>query len=139
MDPDGTLPDEQLATDRRHFTLHPCRDGTYSGEFRLTGPLGAKLTALLGPLARPRIDSLGDPGCDTVADQAAVSGARVAREVDERTFGQRMHDALDELCDRVLQSGTVTGIGGTPATVIITMTAENLLDGTATAPPPTAR
>lgn len=39
-----------------------------------------------------------------------------------------MHDALEEVCDRVLRAGDVTGSGGTPATVIVTVTVEDLLD-----------
>ena len=33
-----------------------CRDGSWAGTLRLTGALGAKLQALLGPLAKPRIN-----------------------------------------------------------------------------------
>jgi len=54
IDPDGTLPEEQLSRDRRHLSLRPTRDGDYVGEFRLTGVLGAKLCAVLRPLARRR-------------------------------------------------------------------------------------
>ena len=54
IDPDGTLPKDQLNQDRRHVEFHQCRDGSWAGTLRLTGPLGAKLQALLGPLAKPR-------------------------------------------------------------------------------------
>ena len=33
IDPDGTLPDEQLNADRRHFHLRPTKDGAWAGEF----------------------------------------------------------------------------------------------------------
>ena len=89
IDPDGTLPDDQLNADRRHFDLRRTRDGAWTGEFRLTGALGSKLSALLGPLARPRIDT-------------AVTGSPVDG-VDPRTTGQRWHDALEDVCDRVLR------------------------------------
>ena len=115
INPDGTLPDDQLSQDRRHVSLRRGRDGMYVGEFRLTASTGAKLSALLGPLAVPRIDSMGGPEEST------------RREVDARTYGQRMHDALDEVCQRVLQAGDVVGMGGTPATVIITVALEDLV------------
>jgi hypothetical protein len=115
IDPDGTVPDEQLSLDRRHFSLRRGRDGMYSGDFRLTASSGARLSALLGPLAVPRVDSVTTPDDPS------------RREVDTRTFGQRMHDALDEVCVRVLQAGDVVGMGGTPATVIVTVTLEDLV------------
>ena len=121
IDPDGTLPDEQLARDRRHFCLRATRDGDYVGEFRLTGVLGAKLSAVLRPLARPRTETI--PSAEGGVLSPTLSSS------DERTHGQRMHDALEDVCDRLLRSGGLPDSGGIPATVIVTMTLENLLDG----------
>ena len=119
IDPDGTLPDDKLQADRRHVTLHPTRDGGYVGEFRLTGGAGVKLQAVLGPLAKQRVNVTG-PG----------DGRRV-EEPDDRTLGQRMHDALEQLCDRILRTDTaVPDAGGTPATVIITLDLADLADKT---------
>lgn len=115
IDPDGSLPDEQLNADRRHLHLRQTRDGAWVGEFRLTGGLGTKLQTLLGPLAKPRIDAAVDP--TTPAAQA----------VDSRHHGQRMHDALEEVCDRLLRSADQPGTGGTPATVIVTIDWDDLL------------
>jgi hypothetical protein len=95
----------------------------YAGEFRLTPSAGAKLSALLTPLARPRIDTL-----PTSSAADADDNARTLTAVDERTFGQRQHDALEEICDRVLQAGDVVGVGGTPATVIVTIGLEELTE-----------
>ena len=106
LDPDGTLPNDELNTDRRYFHLRSTRDGAYVGDFRLTGTLGAKLKNLLDPLAKPRIDP---------------SGA-----VDPRSFGQRSHDALEDICDRQLRAGDVPDAGGIPATVIVTIDADDL-------------
>ena len=53
IDPDGTLPKDELNHDRRFVHLRPTRDGAWTGEFRLTGVAGAKLKALLDPLATP--------------------------------------------------------------------------------------
>lgn len=39
-----------------------------------------------------------------------------------------MHDALEDVCDRLLRSGTPPDSGGTPATVVVTITLEDLLD-----------
>ena len=118
IDPDGTLPKDQLNADRRHFHLRQTRDGAWTGEFRLTGSLGSKLQALLGPLAKPRIDT-----------SAECIGT--AATLDIRTHGQRMHDALEDVCDRLLRSdATLPDVGGTPASVIITVDLQDLLNKT---------
>ena len=41
-----------------------------------------------------------------------------------------MHDALEDVCDRLLRSDTIPDAGGTPATLIITIDIEDLLTGT---------
>ena len=46
IDPDGTLPDEDLQQDRRFLRLRPTKDGSYAGEFRLTADCGTKLLSL---------------------------------------------------------------------------------------------
>lgn len=120
IDPDGTLPDDRLNSDRRYFSIRPTRDGAYVGEFRLTGVLGAKLSAVLRPLAKPRVER--GAGCES-ADAAPLMVV-----TDERTHGQRMHDAMEDVCDRVLRSGDLPDTGGTPATVIVTVAADDLVD-----------
>ncbi len=118
IDPDGSRPAEELNTARRHFHLRPTTDGGWAGEFRLTGAAGAKLSALLGPLATPRIEP-------ELHDNPAVP-------VDTRTHGQRLHDALEDVCDRLLRGSNdpdtrIPDAGGTPATVIITVDLQDLL------------
>lgn len=74
---------------------------------------------MLGPLAKQRMN---------VTETA--DGQR-AEEPDLRTYGQRMHDALEAVCDRMLRSDTaVPDAGGTPATVIITFDLQDALDRT---------
>ena len=114
LDPDGNRPQDELVADRRDVRLSPCRDGSWRAELRLTGVLGSKLLALLTPLARPRATV---PGPDE----------SVVETVDERTHGQRTHDALEELCDRLLRAGNEPGTGGVPATVVVTIGYEDLL------------
>ena len=63
IDPDATLPPEQLNTDRRHLALRKTRDGMWTVEGRLTGPVGAKLRAVLSrspdPARRPSPSTTG--------------------------------------------------------------------------------
>jgi hypothetical protein len=113
INPDGTLPDDRLDHDRRHLIVKHTKSGAYVGEFRLTAEVGSKLVAVLGGLARPQHTSV------------LVDGKQVV-EADERAHPQRLHDALGELCDRVLRAGSVPGVGGAPASVIITVDHEDL-------------
>ena len=92
-------------------------DGGYAGEFRLTGEAGVSCRRCSGRW------------------RAAVMWPRPAMEAveepDDRTYGQRMHDALEQVCDRLLRADTaVPDAGGTPATVIITLDLADLLDKT---------
>ena len=119
IDPDGTLPDDQLQQDRRFFRMRPTKDGGYAGEFRLTGDCGSKLQALLHPVAKPRINT------------TRTAEGQLIEEPDPRSHGQRMHDALSEVCDRLLRSdNAVPDSGGTPATVIVIIDLDDLLNHT---------
>ena len=90
----------------------------YVGEFRLTGTLGAKLSAILSPLAKPRVNTTTTP-----------DGRRI-EQPDERHHGQRMHDALEEACDRLLRAGDLPASGGTPTSLVITIDWDNLREQT---------
>ncbi len=108
--------------------MRPTKDGAYAGEFRLTSDCGTKLLSLLHPLAKPRINS-------TRTDEG-----KLVEAPDPRHHGQRMHDALNDVCDRLLRSNNaVPDSGGTPATVIVTIDLDDLLKPRpATPSPPTA-
>jgi hypothetical protein len=99
LDPDGTLADDADRAARREFTLlkHP------DGSSRHRGELDAELTALLetlfDTLAAPVTDDTGQP--------------------DERTPGQRRHDALTDAMRRLLRSGTLPSPAGLATTLIL--------------------
>lgn len=114
IDPDGSLPDDELQADRRHLAFRRTRDGMWAVEGRLTGAVGAKLRAVLTPLAAPRTASV------------ALADGRQTEVEDPRHHGQRTHDALEEVCDRLLRSGTLPDTGGTPATVVVTINEASL-------------
>ena len=106
LDPDGTLADDAEHQRRRTATLVANRDG--SGELRahLTPSVFAHWQAVLDPLACPR--------------PADADGR------DTRTPGERMHDALADAAHRLLAGTALPATGGTPATVLITMTLDQL-------------
>lgn len=114
VDPDGTRPRDAVHTDRRALHLGRCRDGMTKLDGRLTPAAAARIRAILEPLAAPR------PHTEMTRDGTE----RLTPDV--RSREQRMHDALDEACARLLRAGDAPATGGTPATVIITITEEQL-------------
>ncbi|MGI8881532.1 MAG: DUF222 domain-containing protein, partial [Jatrophihabitans sp.] len=106
VDPDGTLPDDREHDRRRGGTLTVHRDGSGDLRVHFTPEAVAIVQAVVLPLAKPRPS--GDGGRD------------------ERTAGQRLHDAILDMARRLLSSGTLPTTGGTPATVLLTMTLEQL-------------
>ena len=106
LDPDGTQPDDADHARRRDLTLTRLSDGSA----RLTGYLTPGCTAV----TEAWLDALAAP-------VPAADG-----EPDRRTAGQRRHDALEDLGRRALRGGELPDSGGTPATVLLTMTLADL-------------
>ncbi|MDQ2838833.1 MAG: HNH endonuclease [Actinomycetota bacterium] len=103
LDPDGQLVDERRQQRLRSLQCVPNGDGMY----RLTGDLDAETSAL----AMTVLHSLAAP--------KTTDGDR-----DERSSAQRLHDAFRAVLKMALRSGQLPASGGIPATVLITMTAE---------------
>ena len=125
IDPDGSLPDDDRLRQARHFRMSHQTDGSVKGEFHLTAELGEKLKAVLDPLSAPRTTCLTTGGLD---DNGEPAGTTVL-EPDERTRGQRLHDAVEQMCDRLLRSTALPDSGGTPATAIVHINLDDLLGG----------
>jgi len=115
-DPDGAEPvDDQLQQDRRYVELRQRRDGMWQLRGKLTSTVGAQLTAILDPLAKPRNSAIDD------------ENGKLTQLPDERPYMQRLHDGLDEACGRLLKSKNQSSVGGVPASVIVTIDVEDLL------------
>ncbi len=106
LDPDGTRPGDADHARRRDLTLTRLADGSA----RLTGYLTPGCTAV----TEAWLDALGAP-------VPAADG-----QPDRRSAGQRRHDALHDIGRRALRGGELPDAGGTPATVLITMTLADL-------------
>jgi Domain of unknown function (DUF222) len=115
-DPDGPQPvDDQLQQDRRFLELKQRRDGMWHLAGRLTNTVGTQLNAILDPLTKPRTSSIDNPD-GTTTDIP-----------DQRPQVQRLHDALEEACARLLKAADQPSVGGIPASVIVTIGLDDLL------------
>ena len=80
---------------------------------------------MLDPLTQPRICPAGQ--AEPVAEGSAFITAGPLHDIDTRHYGQRLHDAFEDLCDRLLRAGDAVPAGGVPATVIVTIDLDDLL------------
>ncbi|MDQ1743584.1 MAG: hypothetical protein QOE23_1923 [Pseudonocardiales bacterium] len=110
LDPDGRLADEQSHQHRRFLSCVPGEDGMH----RLTADLDPETAAL----AMTVLHALAAPKPSTAGDR------------DERSAGQRLHDAFRSVLKLALRAGELPASGGIPATVLITMTADQFETGT---------
>jgi len=106
LDPDGQLVAEQDHQRRRSVALAVLPNGSGRLTGTLTGEAAAVWTTILDTLARP---------VTTDDDQS-----------DRRSPAQRRHDALLEAGRRLLRSGSLPDCGGAPATVLVTLTVDQL-------------
>ena len=128
IDPDGVLPaDEAEHRLRRFFHLKHRKDGSWAGDFRLTPDVGQKLAALLGPLTKPQTTRFQTEADNESSDSTSSATKHVV--ADERTQGQRQHDALAAVLDAALRTDDLPAAGGTPTTVLLTMSWEDFLSG----------
>jgi hypothetical protein len=107
LDPDGPNPtEERLQQAHRRLNLTRLPDSTGLLDGLLTPTCQAIWEAVLTPLAARRPDDALGP--------------------DQRTPGQRMHDAFEEAGRRLLKAGDLPDHAGLPAQLIITLTLTDL-------------
>ncbi len=149
LDPDGVAPDEAMRLRKRFLNIGPTRDGLA----RITGLVKAEVAAAIGAIAdtlnNPRVkaDGLGTddsvaesdadgPTQDALIDVGAVPGdagvvtesesATVADPTDDRTPGQKRHDALETAVEVALASRELPMLQGTSATIMVEVKEEHL-------------
>lgn len=106
LDPDGAQPRDEEQYRGRGYTLQQRASGQWVPSGTLTDDCAAVWTTLLNAMSAPQ------PSDDAIPD--------------DRTPAQRRHDAMLELGQRLLRSGTLPDCGGAPTTVLLSVTAEEL-------------
>lgn len=109
LDPDGIEPRERDNERRRAFGLRKNADGSSTPSGHLIAELTATLETIFDSLAAPVPAEQGLP--------------------DDRSPGQRRHDALTDALQRVLRSGTLPAAGGSPVTILARTTVRELTTG----------
>jgi hypothetical protein len=109
VDPDGAAPRDEDQHRRRDYALSQRGDGSWT--------VGRSVTDDFAAVWGPIIDSMSAP-------QASEDGIG-----DDRTPGQRRHDAMVELGARLLRSGWLPDAGGTPVTVLVRVDNEQFETG----------
>jgi hypothetical protein len=122
LDEDGPMPSDVERARRRFLTIS--RQGT-DGMSKVTGMLDpearATLDAVLAKLAAPGM-------CNPADEQPCVDGAPTEqhRAADDRSPGQRNHDALTAMGRALLASGKLGQHNGLPTSIIVTTTLKEL-------------
>jgi hypothetical protein len=110
LDPDGELEDHEHRRRNREVTVTVRSDGSSRLRGDATAELTEHLLLLFDSLAAPR------PETDGVKD--------------DRSAGQRRHDALLDGLQRLERAGQLPDTGGLSATILLTMTADAYTDAT---------
>lgn len=113
MDPDGVEPAFEEQLEARVLNFHTRADGCIAGNFVFTAAQGGVFAAAFDAFTRPKKPRFKDDG-----------EREREREVDERTRGQKMADALIEMVRGAVEQGDVPRVGGEAPIVVLHMTQE---------------
>lgn len=113
LDPDGAEPRDEQNERRREFGLREYADGSSKPYGFFTAEATLAWKAILEATAAPL------PATDGMAD--------------DRSAGQRRHDAMVEAAGRLLRSGLLPDAGGVPVTILATTTITELITRTGVA------
>ncbi|GAB7066740.1 HNH endonuclease [Mycobacterium hodleri] len=122
IDQDGPEPDDRDRARKRSLTIGPQQA---DGMSRITGLLDPEARATLEPI----LAKLAAPGmCNPADHEPRISGTPSQEQIDadDRSVGQRTHDALIAIGRSVLSSGELGQHNGLPVTVIVSTTLHDL-------------
>jgi len=163
LDPDGPLPDYERAARKRRLTLGRERDGLIPLTGALLPETAAQLRRLIDAQTSPRtsdiaspttragagagprfIDTHRDGGDNRAGDSVdgAGNGDRAGDggdgdpgpvDIDDRSWGQKQHDAFAAILSIAARSAESPSIGGLGPALLVTISANDLTTDTGTA------
>lgn len=138
LDPDGAEPAAERALQDRYLTLGREKNGLIPVHGAFLPDAAAQLQRLLDAYTSPRTAEPPTPGVSfhptDDADSDAGSDAErllddLGRIADDRTGGQKRHDALAAILAIAARSEDVPTIGGAAPTLVVSVTAEDYARG----------
>ncbi|MFE1646667.1 DUF222 domain-containing protein, partial [Microbacterium sp. P01] len=140
LDQDGAEPRETRALRKRAFTIGVCREGMVPCRGTLLPEVAAQMQRLFDSILNPKADGPdtpagprfvdgGEPSGDAALEDAVPDGAALEDAGDPRTRVTRQHDALAMILTVAARSGDVPSIGGAAPTLVVSVTAEDLVSG----------
>ncbi|MFT4087376.1 MAG: DUF222 domain-containing protein [Gordonia sp. (in: high G+C Gram-positive bacteria)] len=129
LDPDGQLTDDKDRQRQRTFVVMPQNQQLMAKvRAQLTPELQASLGVMLEQWAQPGMNNPADPDSPHgAADQPGLDPAvlAAAAERDDRSIGQRQHDALQAVLNHA-NAGSGQASGRIASQIVITVTDEDL-------------
>ena len=121
LDPDGDYTDRERQAKRSLRLGKQGPDGMSTLHATITPELRATLEPVLAKLAAPGM-------CNAADESPCISGTPTEAQIlaDDRTIGQRHHDALQAMTRALLAAGDLGQLNGLPVTVIVTTTLAEL-------------
>lgn len=142
LDPDGAEPAEEAALRGRYFSIGKVRDGVVPVRGSLLPEIAGQLGLLMDSLLNPRVNGAEAPDDKSPDDTAERGGVRFEPSTEEesaveedlgysdnRTPGQKRHDALAAILTTAAGSDQFPHLGGAAPTLVVTATAADLAAG----------
>jgi hypothetical protein len=126
LDQDGAAPREARAMRKRHLTLGVCRDGIVPVRGGLLPEVAGQLRLLCDSILNPKVGGAPAPTGPVFEEDPDDPSEPLPRTADDRTHGQKQHDALAIILTAAAASGGMPQLGGAAPTLVVTVRAEDL-------------
>lgn len=133
LDQDAAAPREARAMRKRHLTLGICRDGIVPVRGGLLPEVAGQLQLLCDSILNPKVDGAPAAAGLVFEEDPDDPWEPLPQTADERTHGQKQHDALATILAVAAASGGMPPLGGAAPTLVVSVRAEDLERGAGSA------